>query len=116
MIRRLLKRGRHRPGVPDPEAFFDSLIQVKLGARYGRMDRYRDFRRAFLESPEGRRVLWQILGWCHMFRPAAVRGDANETYRREGERNVGLRILATLNAEPADEPELAAADHGDGAG
>ncbi len=98
---------RHRRGVPDPEAFFDSLIRVKLGPRYGRMDRYRDFRRVFLQSPDGRRVLWQILAWCHMYRPAAVRGDPHETYRREGERNIGLRILATMNAEPADEPEQA---------
>ncbi len=48
--------------------------------------------------------------------PAAVAGDTHETYRREGERNVGLRIMATLNAEPAAEPEATENEKGDGTG
>ena len=45
--------------------------------------------------------------------PAAVAGDTHETYRREGERNVGLRIMARLNAEPAAEPEATENEKGD---
>lgn len=93
-------------GAADPEAFFESLMRARLGEGYGPVERYRDFRQVFA-SPAGRRVLWQILEWAHLFRPVAVRGDSNETYRRDGERNVGLRILATLNAEPLDRAEQA---------
>ena len=107
-----LERARH----PDPEAFFASLIPSKIGRDYTRTDRYRDFRHVFLDSRDGRRVLWQIFAWCHMFRPAAVAGDTHETYRREGERNVGLRIMATLNAEPAAEPEATENEKGDAGG
>lgn len=88
-------------GEADPEAFFDDLLRARLGAGYGPVERTRDFRRVFA-SPAGRRVLWQILEWAHLFRPVAVKGDSHETYRRDGERNIGLRILATLNAEPLE--------------
>ena len=93
-------------GEADPEAFFEALMRARLGAGYGPVERYRDFRRVFA-GPAGRRVLWQILEWAHLFRPVAVRGDSSETYRRDGVRNIGLRILATLNAEPLDRAEQA---------
>lgn len=93
-------------GEADPEAFFESLLRARLGEGYGPVERYRDFRQVFA-SPAGRRVLWQILEWAHLFRPVAVRGDSAETYRRDGERNIGLRILATLNAEPLDRAQQA---------
>ncbi len=39
--------------------------------------------------------------------PSAVKGDAHQTYLHEGERNIGLKILVTLNAEPRERPERA---------
>ena len=74
---------------------------------YTEADRYRDFRAVFFgeSTPlQGRRVLWQILEWCRLFRPVSAPGDPHETYRRDGERNIGLKIFMTLNAEPALAP------------
>ncbi len=93
-------------GQPDPDAFFEALRRAALGQRYTGIDRYRDFRAVFFgeSTPQqGKRVLWQILEWCRLFRPVSAPGDPHETYRRDGERNIGLKIFMTLNAE-ADEP------------
>lgn len=93
-------------GDPDPEAFFARLSKAKIGRDgYGKLDRYRDFRRVFLSDPAGERVLWQILEWCRLFATTADLGNPNQSYFREGGRNIGLRILATLNAEPTSEAE-----------
>jgi hypothetical protein len=67
--------------------------------------RQRDFRAAFLGSPEGEAVLYEILTWAHVFRPVFVPGDPHATHYHDGERNIGLKILAALHAEPAPEPE-----------
>lgn len=102
-------RGGRRTGEPDPDAFFAALRRSSLGERYSAQDRYRDFRAVFFgqSTPEqGKRVLWQILCWCRLFRPVSAPGDPHETYRRDGERNIGLKIFMTLNAEP-DAPEKA---------
>jgi hypothetical protein len=99
---------RRRPAPPDPIAFFDSLIKARLGERYGEPDRYRDFRAVFLghSTPEqGNRVLWQIFEWTRMYQRVAAPGDPHETYFRDGERNIGLRILVTLTAPPARDDE-----------
>lgn len=93
-------------GEPDPDAFFEALRRASLGERYTAQDRYRDFRAVFFgqSTPEqGKRVLWQILCWCRLFRPVSAPGDPHETYRRDGERNIGLKIVMTLNAEPDEE-------------
>ncbi len=89
----------------DPERFFASLLQARIGHRYTEADRKRDFQATF-STLAGRRVLWQIFEWTHMFRPIST-ADPHETYRRDGERNIGLRILATMNAEPTDRPSAA---------
>ena len=97
---------------PDPEGFFEDLRRASVGPDYSAVDRYRDFRAVFFgeSTPEqGRRVLWQILEWSRLFRPVSAPGDPHETYRRDGERNIGLKVFMTLNAEPAREtpPEAA---------
>jgi hypothetical protein len=73
------------------------------------MDRYRDFRQLFLETEQGRRVLYEILGWGGMFQPSAPRAkfETNETFFHDGERNVALRIMTTMNAEPKARPTSA---------
>lgn len=88
----------------DPDAFFASLTPVKVGRNYTRTDRYRDFRRTFA-TPEGRRALWQIFEACGLYRSHARSENVNETFLRLGERNIGLKILRWMNAEPLDEPE-----------
>ncbi len=100
------RRRRARPGpgtTPGPESLFAELAAVRPPEDYGAAERARDFRAVFFgeSTPvQGRRVLWQILAWCRLFRPLAAPGDSHETYRRDGERNIGLRLLAVLNAAP----------------
>ncbi|NIA72279.1 hypothetical protein HBA54_27170 [Pelagibius litoralis] len=101
---------RRKRSEPDADAFFDDLRRSAVGANYSHVDRYRDFRAVFFgeSTPhQGKRVLWQILEWARLFRPIAAPGDPHETYRRDGERNIGLKIFMTLNAEPAGRPEEA---------
>ncbi len=103
---RLRRRGG--PGNPDPLAFFKRLREVQFGARYSDADRYRDFRRVFLATPEGRRCLYQIFEWAHLFHSCVVPGDPYMSHFQDGERAIGLNILAVLNAEPDAESELRA--------
>jgi hypothetical protein len=98
---------KQRRVQPDADAFFEALRRTSLGKRYTAVDRYRDFRAVFFgeSTPQqGKRVLWQLLEWCRLFRPVSAVGDPYETYRRDGERNIGLKVFMTLNAEP-DLPE-----------
>lgn len=74
------------------------------GAGYTARDRFRDFAAVF-GTPQGRRVLAQILVWCQVWERSYVPGDANETILREGMRNIGLRIMETINIEPVDLPD-----------
>jgi len=103
MFRYLRRRGG--PGDPDPLAFFERLRQVRFGESYSDADRHRDFRAVFLSTPEGRRCLYQIFEWAHVFHSSVVPGDPYMSHFQDGERSIGLQILAVLNAEPvAEEP------------
>lgn len=85
---------------PDPEAL---LREIAQSGPYSEMDRYRDFRRLFLETQEGKRVLNQILAWAHMW-TTSMQPTPHETVFAEGERNIGLMILAALHHEPTEKP------------
>ena len=93
----------------DLERFFGRLARDHLGPDYGAAERRRDFRSVFA-TPAGRRVLWSLLDWCGLFRPVAVKGDPYETYHRDGRRDIGLRIIRTLEATapPGEETPPAA--------
>lgn len=98
---------RRRRAEVDIDAFFGDLRRfAPIRDRYTAQDRYRDFRAVFISGgatpDQARRVLWQVLEWCRLFRPVATPGDSHETYRRDGERNIGLRIFMTLHAEPGE--------------
>ena len=83
---------------PDLMAFQRQLARAAGIANYTPRDRHRDFRAVFMASVQGRRVLYQILEWSHMWGHLVVPGDASATHVQLGERNVGLRLVATLNA------------------
>ena len=108
---RFLKRLFRRP-EPDLDGFLDDLRAATLGVSYSHLDRYRDFRAVF-GTAQGKRVLWEVLGWCQIYR--AYRGsDTTELFMREGKRNIGLRLLATMNDEPEERPDRAISeDEGD---
>ena len=70
------------------------------------MDRHRDFRRVFLDSEQGKRVLYEVLAWSGMFRPSAQGNyDTNETFFHEGQRDVALKIMFTVSTEPKARPQ-----------
>ena len=50
--------------------------------------------RSLMTAPYGRRVLRRIFRLCGLNQLSHVRGDTHETSFNEGQRNVGLRILA----------------------
>ena len=99
---------RLRMGTPDPDAFMRQLQAAHPGGRaYSKVDRYRDFRQVFLETEQGRRVLYEILLWSHMFHPSApaAKFDPYEAMFLDGERSLGQKIMRTMNAEPVEQPQ-----------
>ena len=95
-----------RLGKPDPEAFFAELASAHPGKRYTRLDKYRDFRRVCLDSEQGMRVLYEILSWGNVFRSTATIANFEpyQTMFHDGENNIALRIMSTMNAEPKERP------------
>lgn len=73
---------------------------------YTAEDRYRDFVKLFRSSPEGERVLRELLSWGHLLRPS-IQGrpiDPLLMAVMEGERNFALRVLTTVTREPTARP------------
>lgn len=86
---------------------FDTLTSLPRPEVYTDKDRWHDFRRVFMGSEEGKRVLREILAWGHMFRSSAGRGAPIDPCRlafHEGERNLALRLLTTVTVEPPERP------------
>lgn len=98
-------------GNPDPVAFLERLSRSRTGDNYTEIDRYRDFRRVFLDTPQGQRVLWQLFEMGYLFAPVALLpADPYAAYHRDGARNMALNILAILNADPN---AIAESQHGE---
>ena len=76
---------------------------------YTAKERFADFRRLFTSTPEGKRVFAEILSWGHMLKPSLITApiDPYYTHIKEGERNMSLRLLATINNEPREKPSTA---------
>ena len=91
---------------PDHEAFLTELARFHPGKRYGKIDRYRDFRRVFLGSEQGRRVLYEVLAICGMYKSAAPRAnfDPYETMFLNGQQDIAFNLLGTINVEPKARP------------
>ena len=65
-------------------------------------------------TPHGKRVLWDILSNCHVFHSSYIPGKPIEnTLFREGERNVGLRIMAMNQIETTEDFQELADDTGE---
>ncbi len=94
-------------GNPDPGAF-----QRRLASAFGIDPRrypperlHKDFAAVFLRDQAGRRALYKILEWGHLYQTVFVAGDPHGTAFRDGERNLALRVLAALNAEPQEQTD-----------
>ncbi len=83
----------------------DEVTKLPSLDNYSPQDRYREFRRVFLDTPEGPRVLAEILSWGRMFKQAVTTSpvDPNLLLLREGQRNIAIALLNTLYNEPQAE-------------
>lgn len=57
---------------------------------------------ALMSEAHGRRFMHRLLGMSGVFRSSYTMGDPHHTAFREGERNVGNRLLASLIEEHAE--------------
>ena len=83
----------------------DALAALPSQDGYSPVERYRDFRKVF-GTDEGKRVLREILSWGRMFR-APVLGKPIDPYAMAvafGERNLALKLMATVYTQPTDKP------------
>ena len=92
----------------DPLDLLLSIPPIEKGYAFS-ADCYRDFHQVFLASPDGQRVLRQLLDWTRMFSVVkpAMGIDPNLVVYHEGERHIGTQILAALTIEPQDRPSEA---------
>ncbi len=85
------------------EALLARLAPAQMAERRP-IDRYRDFRRVFLSTDEGRRVLDDILWLAHVNRPLSGRDNPYVLNSSEGQRVLALKIAAIAHIEPPAEP------------
>lgn len=60
----------------------------------------RDDFRHLMQSPQGRRLLWELISDCGVYASLPVQDHAIMAYQ-EGRRAIGLQLLAQANGEPA---------------
>jgi hypothetical protein len=62
-------------------------------------ERYLDDLKLLLGHPQGRNVLWMVLGTCGVFR--SVMAPSEQIHYLEGRRSVGLELIADIeDADP----------------
>lgn len=57
--------------------------------------------RQILSTPEGRRFIWGLLGFCRI-NESSYDPSGSKVYFQEGIRNVGLKVLADVHNANAD--------------
>lgn len=67
--------------------------QVRRGSKR-REKELKDFAKV-ISNPEGRRVIWRYLEECGVFKTSFT--GNSQTFFLEGQRNIGLKILADVN-------------------
>lgn len=91
---------------PAPDEPFDAGEARHVKKRKRRATVREDERLAFVAAamgtPQGRAYFWGLLGACHVF-ASSWSPDASTTAFREGERNIGLSILAGIQAVSAEQ-------------
>jgi len=75
-------------------------MAIDLFKRNERAERIRAYKRVF-ESEDGKRVLQDLMKSCHVF-SSTMDANPHELAYREGERSTVLRIMRTLNIDPAE--------------
>lgn len=86
----------------DPEALMADVTRAHGGNR--KPDEIAgDFRQLLLGSEQGKRVLYQVFAWAHLW-DTSMTADPHTTAFKEGERNIGLKIMAALREDPKPLP------------
>ena len=85
------------------EGLFAQISEAKKAGRSA-FDRFRDFRAVFLDTPEGKRVMYDIMEMGHVYK-SSMRDSPHQTVFREGERNLALKIMITTHCEPKQPPD-----------
>lgn len=97
--------------MEDIQEFLGSLAESFYGRdEYTKMDRYRDFRRVFLDTEEGKRVLYELMGWGQIYGaiPSKKEQSDRDVFLMLGGRKIVLQLLQTINLEPKmDQPKQA---------
>jgi len=89
------------------EDVLDMVTSLPSMKGYTPMDCYRDFRRVFLGSEEGKRVLREILSWGRITSQPLL-GNPIDSHRMAvafGERNIAIKLLSAINDEPTEQPQ-----------
>jgi len=85
---------------PVPEEPFDASNLQQVNDRKRDAGRRRKEARVvvanLLSHPQGRNWMWDLLEGAHMFRPSFIPGDPHASAFAEGERNIGLKLLADI--------------------
>lgn len=84
------------------------IADVSISEDYSDIDKYHDFRKVFLETEEGRRVLRQVMSWGGLLKTHFKREpiDPYSVVAREGMRNLSLMIFFTMLKEPKSEKPI----------
>ena len=92
------------PDFSDGRPLYDAGDPEHVRREKRRLGRLAKARRDFIAGPlmgsrAGRAYVWELLSFCHVFRTSIVAGDPYATHVQEGERNVGLKLLADINRD-----------------
>jgi hypothetical protein len=84
--------------MTDPSAGYDAGDRAHVSERQKRRRLRADRDDAdlvwLMSQREGRRFIWRLMQSCHLYESSFT--GTNATFFREGERNVGLQILADI--------------------
>lgn len=91
-----------KPTGIDPDAFFASIA----GPKGTPLELHQDFQQLFTGSEQGKRVLRTILLWSRMWGTVFDKDSRIHAFK-DGERNLGLKILTAIHVEPKPLPTKA---------
>lgn len=84
------------PEEPPYDASDEAQVQKRRRAAGNRAAAQKLALRKFLDMPAGRQWIWDLLESCHLYETSFDFQNPHATSFREGERNVGLRVLADI--------------------
>jgi len=77
----------------------EQVTRGRKKEKYNRSEELADLR-IVMQNPSGRRFLWRLLFTCHLY-TTSFAYDPNRTAFNEGERNIGLQLVADMiEADP----------------